>query len=100
MRWQLIPKNQEILFYYYIVDFFWEILFIASNCTGICIRYKAKRLDNGGRYVKGQKRCQRCEIFINWEGLWCPCCSYRLRLKPRNKKYKTRFEQEILLNDV
>ncbi|HZC20317.1 MAG TPA: hypothetical protein VE223_01595, partial [Nitrososphaeraceae archaeon] len=44
-----------------------------------------------GRYVSGQKRCQICEIFIKWDGLWCPCCGYRLRTKPRNLKYKAKL---------
>ncbi|MGB8032575.1 MAG: hypothetical protein WCF03_01960, partial [Nitrososphaeraceae archaeon] len=39
----------------------------------------------------GQKRCQICEIFIKWDGLWCPCCGYRLRTKPRNLKYKAKL---------
>jgi hypothetical protein len=43
-----------------------------------------------GRYASGQKRCQGCQIFIKWDGLWCPCCSYRLRTKPRNLKDKER----------
>ncbi|MEW5841150.1 MAG: hypothetical protein AB1753_09120, partial [Thermoproteota archaeon] len=38
-----------------------------------------------------QKRCQICEIFIKWDGLWCPCCGYRLRTKPRNLKYKAKL---------
>lgn len=45
-----------------------------------------------GRYSKGQKRCQVCEIFINHEGKFCPCCGCRLRAKPRNKKYKFQFD--------
>ena len=44
-----------------------------------------------GRYEIGQKRCQICEIFIKWDGLWCPCCGYRLRTKPRNLKYKAKL---------
>jgi hypothetical protein len=24
-----------------------------------------------GRYSIGQKRCQVCEIFLRWDGLWC-----------------------------
>ena len=40
------------------------------------------------RYLIGQKRCQVCQIFINWRGIWCPCCGYRSRTKPRNKKHK------------
>jgi hypothetical protein len=46
------------------------------------------RPSTGMRYLIGQKRCQVCQIFINWQGFFCPCCGYRLRTKPRNKKYK------------
>ena len=41
-----------------------------------------------GRYSIGQKRCQVCQIFLKWDGLWCPCCGYRLRSSPRNSKFK------------
>ena len=62
------------------------------TCKGICIRHKAQKPSGtSGRYTSGQKRCQICEIFIKWDGLWCPCCGYRLRTKPRNKKYKARL---------
>jgi hypothetical protein len=44
-----------------------------------------------GRYSTGQKRCQVCEIFLKWDGLWCPCCGYRLRTRPRNLKYKAKL---------
>jgi DNA-directed RNA polymerase subunit RPC12/RpoP len=56
------------------------------TCKGICERHKALRPANGsgGRYSADQKRCQICEIFIKWDGLWCPCCGYRLRTKPKN----------------
>ena len=58
-------------------------------CRGVCAIYKAGKPSLGrGRYATGQKRCQTCEIFIQWDGLRCPCCSYRLRLKPRNMKSK------------
>jgi hypothetical protein len=60
-------------------------------CKGICIRHKARKPLDSGRYVMGQKRCQICELFIDWAGLWCPCCGYRLRTKPRNLKYKSRL---------
>jgi len=48
------------------------------TCKGICIRHKAQKPVGSGRYALGQRRCQICEIFINWVGLWCPCCGYRL----------------------
>ena len=59
------------------------------TCKGICQRHKALRPRNGKRYLFGQKRCQTCEIFIQWHNIWCPCCGYRLRVKPRNGKFKT-----------
>ena len=54
------------------------------TCKGICVRYKAQKPVGTGRYASGQRRCQICEIFIKWEGLWCPCCGYMLRTHPRN----------------
>ena len=29
------------------------------------------------------------------EGLWCPCCGYRLRTKPRNLKYKAKLRARV-----
>jgi hypothetical protein len=59
------------------------------GCKGICIRYKADRPKSGLRYIPGQKLCQICAIFINWqEGLLCPCCRSRLRGSPRKSKNK------------
>jgi predicted amidophosphoribosyltransferase len=47
-------------------------------CKGICTRHKAP-----GRYTRGQKRCGHCNLFIKWDGVWCPCCGYKLRSRPR-----------------
>ena len=68
------------------------------TCKGICIRHKAQKQVGTGRYAAGHKRCQVCEIFIKWEGLWCPCCSYRLRTRPRNIKYKAKLRRKGLLD--
>ena len=65
------------------------------TCKGICTRYKAQQPVGTGRYASGQRRCQICEIFIKWEGLWCPCCGYRLRTKPRNLKYKAKLRARV-----
>jgi predicted amidophosphoribosyltransferase len=61
-------------------------------CKGIFLRHKAMKPVGTGRYSIGQKRCQVCEIFLTWEGLWCPCCGYRLRTRPRNMKYKAKLQ--------
>ncbi len=60
-------------------------------CKGICVRHKAIKPVATGRYSTGQKRCQMCEIFLKWDGLWCPCCGYRLRTRPRNLKYRAKL---------
>ena len=61
------------------------------TCKGICLRHRAPKPIQSGRYASGQKRCQGCEIFIKWDMLWCPCCGLRLRTRPRNSAYKERF---------
>jgi len=61
------------------------------TCKGICIRHKAQKPLGTGRYSTGQKRCQICEIYLKWDGFWCPCCGYRLRTRPGNLKYKARL---------
>jgi len=33
-----------------------------------------------------------CDLFIKWDGVKCPCCGYRLRLKLRNLKYKAKLK--------
>ena len=57
-------------------------------CKGICIRHKALKPVGSGRYANGQKRCHICELFIRWDGPWCPCCGYKLRTRPRNLRLK------------
>ena len=58
-------------------------------CQGICHRYKiTKGKQNESWYKKGAKRCTTCAIYIKWDGLWCPCCGYMLRNKPKNNQYR------------
>jgi hypothetical protein len=59
------------------------------TCKGICIHHKAL-----GRYATGNKRCKICEIFIEWDGVSCPCCGYRLRTRPRNMKFKAKLRKQ------
>jgi hypothetical protein len=62
------------------------------HCNGACKKYKAENTGlEGGRYGQGQKRCPQCEVFIEWEGLWCPCCGRLLRTKPRARKLKQKL---------
>ena len=57
-------------------------------CKGICHKYKAKWCAREYRYATGQKRCNVCELFVNWDGSNCPCCGMLLRARPRSMKAK------------
>ena len=58
-------------------------------CRGICIKYRFyKKTSKGGWYDAGARRCQICEMYVTTDSLFCPCCHYRLRLKPRNRAYR------------
>src|SRR4249920_411873 len=77
---------------------------MASICKGICVRHKAKGPASFGRYLRGQKRCQVCQIFLEWNGGWCPCCGTKLRTRSRNWKYgsksKTNESVDIGLDNL
>lgn len=61
------------------------------GCKNICKQYKATGSVKLGRYNNGQKKCKACDLFIVWSGFRCPCCGYKLRSIPHNKKYKERL---------
>ncbi|MDH3488504.1 MAG: hypothetical protein OEL82_10760 [Nitrosopumilus sp.] len=58
-------------------------------CVGKCKEFEVQRSNMGKRYELGHKRCQMCDQWILYDGVWCPCCHNRLRARPRCKKYKT-----------
>jgi len=54
------------------------------TCRGICYRYKATKPNSfNSHYALGNKRCSRCEVFIKWDGIHCPCCKLILRTNPK-----------------
>lgn len=65
------------------------------SCKNKCEEFKAKKpLAKIRRYSLGQKYCNTCMIFLEWDGLYCPCCHYRLRESPRNSKVKQAYRRE------
>lgn len=33
-------------------------------------------------------KCRNCEVvFLDWEGIWCPCCSQRLSRRKKISKH-------------
>jgi len=77
---------------------------MSTSCNSICSKYKATLPQHMGRYESGQKRCNSCDIFIFWDGRFCPCCGDRLRLAPRGSKFKKKYlkakQKEIILNGL
>jgi len=43
---------------------------MPDMCNGVCSKYRAIGSSGKDRYAKGQKRCNTCNIFISWDGLW------------------------------
>src|SRR3712207_7957338 len=55
-------------------------------CKNICVNFKAVKTVTGSPYLEGEKWCGACCIFIEWEGIHCPCCTRKLRVSPRSKR--------------
>ena len=64
-------------------------------CIGKCKNYKALKPSKIGRYAAGQKRCNHCEVFVDYDGNSCPCCKRQLRCLPRSRKGKERFQEQL-----
>ncbi len=77
-------------------------------CNGLCKKFKVTKPTGRGRYAQGQGRCQRCDVWLDHNhvhlkdgssakpgssGWFCNCCNYRVRQKPRNKKYKEKLRE-------
>jgi rRNA maturation endonuclease Nob1 len=79
---------------------------MSVSCSSICIQYKALMPQHIGRYESGQKRCNSCDVFLIWDGRYCPCCGDKLRLSPRSSKYKQKYlksrseQKEIIPNGM
>ena len=67
-----------------------------TYCIGKCKNYKALKPAEIGRYAAGQKRCNFCEIFVEFDGIICPCCNRQLRCLPRSRKGKEKYMAEIV----
>lgn len=54
---------------------------------------------DGARYIAGLKRCQICDLFLNYDGLYCPCCHFRLRTKPRLGEARAKLRLATVMNN-
>ena len=62
-------------------------------CKGNCKKYEAKKAFGTNRYAEGQKYCSACETWLYWDGLYCPCCSHRVRTRPIHGRSKRKFTE-------
>ncbi|MBT3762189.1 MAG: hypothetical protein HOF89_06390 [Candidatus Nitrosopelagicus sp.] len=68
-----------------------------SGCNGVCKKYKAHKPSYQiSRYAAGQKNCTVCEIFLEFDGIFCPCCNKQLRCVPKSKNGKEKFLSQII----
>jgi hypothetical protein len=69
---------------------------VRKFCKRICALYKARKTKDSGRYYdQGFKRCVECEIFIDCNGIRCPCCDHILRVRPHNNISKARLTKSL-----
>lgn len=59
------------------------------TCKEICLCHKGF-----GRYSIGHKRSQIFDLFMQWDGIFCPCCGSILRIGPRNIKNKAKLRKQ------
>lgn len=65
------------------------------TCKGLCSRYpKGRRSGQRGQLIgNGTVYCVLCVRYFQWDGLYCPCCHYRVRLKAkRGESRRKRLE--------
>ncbi len=67
-------------------------------CNNICKQHKIKVILGESKYSKDQKRCNNCEVYLKWEGKFCPCCHRCLRTRPRSAKYRQQYRVESKLS--
>lgn len=48
---------------------------MVKTCRNICHTYNVQSLQSKIKIPK----CRRCEVvYLDWDGVWCPCCGERL----------------------
>jgi len=62
-------------------------------CRNICERFNSRFTVGKAHYGNGNKYCRRCEVYILYDGIFCPCCGMALRMSPTNKRDKERLRQ-------
>ena len=51
---------------------------MKNACKNACIPYITPKT-----YIEGAVRCRTCYRFLEWDGIWCPCCNCRVSRRAR-----------------
>lgn len=58
---------------------------VFNSCRGKCAKYRAIQRTSKSFYQQGSKRCSCCMVYLNWNGIRCPCCNATLRIHPKRR---------------
>ena len=58
---------------------------VFNACRGKCVKYRAIQRTSKSFYQQGSKRCSCCMVYLNWNGIRCPCCNAILRIHPKRR---------------
>ena len=72
---------------------------ICRNIICKAEQYQPKKKVRGAA-AQGYRRCSVCEIFLKYQGVYCPCCSNRMRVTPNNNKARQRVREKRLISRI
>ena len=81
-QWSLSPSLPLARAECYKLRFLYSVFPMA--CSGAC--YEMIGVMEYAPYSSGAKYCSGCGIYLLTSSRTCPCCSVRLRTKPKKRK--------------
>jgi hypothetical protein len=70
-----------------------NIIFTMA-CLNLCENLSSRTKVGYPYYVDGRKYCHRCEIYLHYDGAFCPCCGTALRITPTSKRDKEKLTKD------
>ena len=67
------------------------------SCKNICHKYSVPPSHyNGSMFERGYRKCNVCGKYLDWKGLFCPCCNLKTAVtakanSSRRKKVHKRY---------
>gem|GEM_PF-3206755 len=64
-------------------------MYSANDNNDNKLKYNVGRIYRNLR--RPNRRAKNSTFLVKWDGVFCPCCGYRLRTKPHNLKLKAKL---------